>query len=74
LFCPDHSSSGRGGADATRKTDAGPPPARGAFHTSANLPLVIEIIDTEDEIKAFMPMLDQMMTSGLATLEKVRLL
>ena len=64
MFRPDHSSSGRGDAGATRKNDAGPPPALGAFDVSENLPLVIEIVDTEDEIKAFMPTLDEMMASG----------
>src|SRR5271169_4664983 len=37
-----------------------------------NLPLVIEIVDTEDKIKAFLPVLDSMMPSGLVTLEKVQ--
>jgi uncharacterized protein len=39
-----------------------------------NLPLVIEIVDTEDKIKAFLPVLDSMMPGGLATLEKVQVL
>ena len=39
-----------------------------------NLPLVIEIVDTEDKIKAFLPILDSMMPSGLVTLEKVQVL
>jgi len=39
-----------------------------------NLPLVIEIVDTEDKIKAFLPVLDSMMPSGLVTLEKVQVL
>jgi uncharacterized protein len=39
-----------------------------------NLPLVIEIVDTEDNIKAFLPILDSMMPSGLVTLEKVQVL
>ena len=34
---------------------------------SENLPLVIEIVDTEDKIKAFIPTLDEMMPSGLVT-------
>ena len=41
---------------------------------SENLPLVIEIVDTEDKIKAFLPILDSMMPSGLVTLEKVQVL
>jgi PII-like signaling protein len=41
---------------------------------SEDLPLVIEIVDSEDKINAFLPMLDGMMTSGLITLEKVQVL
>jgi PII-like signaling protein len=41
---------------------------------SEDLPLVIEIVDTEAAIKAFLPMLDTMMGSGLVTLEKVQVL
>lgn len=41
---------------------------------SVDLPLVIEIVDSEEKITAFLPMLDQMLTSGLVTLEKVRVL
>jgi uncharacterized protein len=41
---------------------------------SEDLPLVIEIVDTEDKIKAFLPILDSMMPSGLVTLEKVQVL
>jgi PII-like signaling protein len=39
-----------------------------------NLPLVIEIVDAEDKIKAFLPALDSMMPGGLVTLEKVQVL
>lgn len=39
---------------------------------SEDLPLVIEIVDSEDNINRFLPMLDEMMTSGLVTLEKVQ--
>ena len=38
------------------------------------LPLVIEIVDTEEKIKAFLPTLDAMMLGGLVTLEKVQVL
>jgi uncharacterized protein len=41
---------------------------------SGDLPLVIEIVDTEDKIKAFLPTLDAIMPSGLVTLEKVQVL
>jgi hypothetical protein len=41
---------------------------------SEDLPLIIEIVDTEEKIKAFLPILDGMMTGGLITLEKVQVL
>jgi uncharacterized protein len=41
---------------------------------SEDLPIIIEIVDTEAKIKAFLPTLDTMMTSGLVTLEKVQVL
>src|ERR1700742_847079 len=42
---------------------------------SEDLPLVIELVDSEDKINAFLPALDGMMsTSGLITLEKVQVL
>jgi PII-like signaling protein len=41
---------------------------------SADLPLVIEIVDTEEKINAFLPALDRMMGGGLVTLEKVRVI
>lgn len=39
---------------------------------SMDLPLVIEIIDSEDKINAFLPVLDGMIGGGLVTLEKVK--
>lgn len=39
---------------------------------SEDLPLVIEIVESEEKIAAFLPVLDAIMTSGLITLEKVR--
>ena len=41
---------------------------------SEDLPLVIEIVDSEEKINAFLPALDGMMTSGLITMEKVQVL
>jgi hypothetical protein len=41
---------------------------------SEDLPLVIEIVDSEDKINGFLPTLEAMMTSGLTTLEKVQVL
>ena len=41
---------------------------------SLDLPLVIEIVDTEEKIRAFLPTLDAMMRSGLVTTEKVNVI
>ena len=41
---------------------------------SEDLPLIIEIVDAEDKINAFLPVLDGMMGSGLITMEKVQVL
>ena len=41
---------------------------------SDNLPLVIEIVDAEEKIDGFVQAIDGMMTGGLITLEKVRVL
>ncbi|HYG85892.1 MAG TPA: DUF190 domain-containing protein [Azospirillum sp.] len=37
---------------------------------SNDLPFIVEIVDAEDKIQAFLPQLDSMMGSGLVTLEK----
>jgi uncharacterized protein len=39
-----------------------------------NLPIVIEIVDSEQKISAFLPVLDEMIRSGLVTLKKVQVL
>lgn len=41
---------------------------------SQDLPVMIEIVDSQDKIDAFLPVLDGMMTSGLITIEKVQVL
>jgi PII-like signaling protein len=41
---------------------------------SEDLPVLIEIVDKEDNINAFLPALDEMLGDGLVTLEKVRVL
>src|SRR5438094_9297271 len=41
---------------------------------SMDLPLLIEIVDSEEKIQSFLPVLDQMMKGGLVTLEKVRVI
>jgi uncharacterized protein len=41
---------------------------------SMDLPLVIEIIDSEEKIRAFLPLLDGMIVGGLVILEKVQVI
>ena len=41
---------------------------------SEDLPMVIEIVDSQAKIDAFLPLLDKMMGSGLITVEKVQVL
>src|SRR5437773_10571500 len=41
---------------------------------SMDLPLVIEIVDSEEKINAFLPTLDKMMGGGLVTMEKVNVI
>jgi hypothetical protein len=38
---------------------------------SADLPILVEVVDTQERIDALMPILDEMMKGGLVTLEKV---
>lgn len=54
--------------------------ARSRIHTarilrlSEDLPIVVEIVDREERIAAFLPRLDAMVTEGLVTLETVQVL
>ena len=41
---------------------------------SDDLPMVVEIVDAEEKIERFLPVLEELMPSGLVTLEKVRVL
>lgn len=41
---------------------------------SDDLPMVIEIVDRPDRIADFLPVLDAMVTEGLITIEKIRVL
>lgn len=41
---------------------------------SMDLPLLIEIVDSEENIRTFLPVLDGMMNGGLVTLEKVQVI
>lgn len=38
---------------------------------ASDLPLVVEIVDTEEKIQAFLPLIDDAVDEGLATVEKV---
>lgn len=40
---------------------------------STDLPIVIEIVDAEDKVDAFLPTVDELVTEGLVTLEAVRI-
>ena len=40
---------------------------------SGDLPVVIEIVDSEEAIERFLPVVEGMMGEGLVTLEKVRI-
>lgn len=53
--------------------------ARSRIHTakilrlSEDLPIIVEIVDTIEKIEAFMPVIDDAIPEGLATLEKVNI-
>lgn len=54
--------------------------ARSVLHTthllrlSEDLPVVIEVVDTEEQIQRLLPILDEMVPEGLVTLEKARVI
>src|SRR5215472_14134484 len=54
--------------------------ARSVLHTthilrlSEDLPVVVEVVDTEEHIERLSGMLDEMVTEGLVTMEKVRVM
>jgi uncharacterized protein len=41
---------------------------------SMDLPIVIEIIDTEEKVNVLLPALDEMIGGGLVTLEKIKVI
>jgi hypothetical protein len=41
---------------------------------SMDLPIVIEIVDSEDKVNAFLPVLDEMIGGGLVTLERAKVI
>lgn len=54
--------------------------AKSRLHTvkllrlSEDLPIVVEIVDSEEKIRQFLPQLDSMIGDGLVTLEKAEVL
>ena len=50
--------------------------AHSVYHTqklldlSADLPLIVEVVDSKEKIESIMPRLDEMMGGGMITLEK----
>lgn len=54
--------------------------AKSVIHTSrllelsSDLPIIVEIVDTQAKIDAFLPVLEEMVEDGLATVERVRVL
>ncbi|HET9793604.1 MAG TPA: DUF190 domain-containing protein [Thermoanaerobaculia bacterium] len=54
--------------------------ARSVVHTaqflrlSEDLPVVVEVVDTEEHVRRLLPLLDEMVTEGLVTVEKARVL
>ena len=41
---------------------------------SSDLPIVLEIADTVEKIEAFLPIVEEMVPEGMATLEKIRII
>lgn len=41
---------------------------------SLDLPIVVELVDTEDNLNKILPFLDQTVTDGMITLEKVKVI
>ncbi len=41
---------------------------------SFDLPIVIEVVDSEEKINGFLPVVDEMMQGGLITMEKLRVI
>ena len=41
---------------------------------SEDMPMIIEIVDSLEKIEKFLPVLDELITDGLVTIEKVRVI
>lgn len=46
----------------------------GVLKLSADLPLIIEVVDSQERLEAVLSEVDRMMSGGLITMEKVRVL
>lgn len=44
------------------------------FDLSSDLPVLIEIVDSDENVRAFLPQLDEMVKEGLVTLEAVEVI
>ena len=44
------------------------------FKVSTDLPVVVELVDSREKIEAFLPVVDAMIDSGLATLERAEVI
>lgn len=55
------------GADSHLHTD-------GILRLSDDPPIVIEIVDHDDRISPLLPLLDEMVTEGMVTVERVRVI
>jgi len=55
------------GANAKLHTDR-------VLRLSVDLPIVIEVVETEEKVQEFLPELDELVGGGLVTLEKVRVI
>ena len=44
------------------------------FDLSSDLPVLIEIVESEERVRAFLPQLDEMVQEGLGTLETVEVI
>lgn len=44
------------------------------FDLSSDLPVLIEIVDTEAKVRAFIPVLDELVADGMITMESVEVI
>jgi len=41
---------------------------------SEDLPMIVEIVDSREKVENFLPLLDEMISDGLVTLERVKVI